>query len=253
MIIETLTSEHEASLLKLWQEAFGDDDTFLEAFFSTAYSADRCRCIMLDGEIAAALYWMPCEHLGKKIAYIYGVATAKAHRRKGLCHTLMADTHRILKEQGYEGTILVPQSADLEALYDSMGYSVCSQIREFVCGPQISDLQLSRINTVEYAKMRRRLMPEGGVLQEDVALDFLATQARFYAGHGFAMAAQVQGDVLYGMELLGNTSVAPALVALMGCGEGKFRTPGEGRNFAMYRPLSGSTLPAPTYFGLAFD
>ena len=147
MIIETLTSEHEAGLLKLWQEAFGDDDAFLEAFFSTAYSADRCRCIMLDGEIAAALYWMPCEHQGKKIAYIYGVATAKAHRRKGLCHTLMADTHRTLKEQGYEGTILVPQSAELEALYSSMGYSVCSQIREFVCGPQISDLQLSQLVT----------------------------------------------------------------------------------------------------------
>ena len=252
MIIETLTSEHEASLLKLWQEAFGDDDAFLEAFFSTAYSADRCRCIMLDGEIAAALYWMPCEHQGKKIAYIYGVATAKAHRRKGLCHTLMADTHRILKEQGYEGTILVPQSADLEALYGSMGYSVCSQIREFVCGPQISDLQLSRINTVEYAKMRRRLMPEGGVLQEDVALDFLATQARFYAGHGFAMAAQVQGDVLYGMELLGNTTAAPGIVAALEAELGEFRIPGDEFPFAMYYPLTAN-CPEPGYFGLAFD
>ena len=253
MIIETLTSEHEASLLKLWQEAFGDDDTFLEAFFSTAYSADRCRCIMLDGEIAAALYWMPCEHQDQKIAYIYGVATAKAHRRKGLCHTLMADTHRILKEQGYEGTILVPQKEDLEALYGSMGYAFCSQIREFVCGPEISDLQLSRIHVSEYAKMRRRLLPEGGILQEEANLDFLATQARFYAGHGFALAARVEKDTLHGIELLGNTTVAPALVALLGCAEGKFRTPGEGRNFAMYRPLGGSQLAAPSYFGLAFD
>ena len=98
MIIETLTSEHEASLLKLWQEAFGDDDAFLEAFFSTAYSADRCRCIMLDGEIAAALYWMPCEHLGKKIAYIYGVATHPDYRGQGLCRKLMDMTHAHLAE-----------------------------------------------------------------------------------------------------------------------------------------------------------
>lgn len=253
MIIDKPAASHLQGLRQLWQEAFGDEDAFLDDFFGTAFSEDRCRCIVLEEEVAAALYWLPCLHMEKKVAYIYGVATAKAHRGKGLCHTLMADTHRILKEQGYEGVVLVPQQPGLEALYGSMGYRSCSQIREFVCGPQISDLQLSRINAAEYAIMRRRLLPEGGVIQEGVNLDFLATQARFYAGHGFVLAARVQKDILYGIELLGNTTVAPALVALLGCAEGKFRTPGTGKAFAMYRALVGSTLPAPTYFGLAFD
>lgn len=253
MTIDKPTAAQMSGLRQLWQEAFGDEDAFLDDFFGTGFSQDRCRCIVIEDQVAAALYWFPCLHQEKPVAYIYGVATAKAHRGRGLCHTLMADTHRILKEQGYEGTVLVPQKEDLEALYGSMGYEFCSQIREFVCGPEISDLQLSRINAQEYAKMRRRLLPEGGILQEESNLDFLATQARFYAGHGFAMAARIQGDVLQGIELLGNTTVAPALVALLGCGQGKFRTPGQGRNFAMYRPLGGSELPAPTYFGLAFD
>lgn len=253
MTIDKPTAADLQGLRALWQEAFGDEDAFLNAFFNIAYAEDRCRRIVIDGEVAAALYWFPCLHQEQKVAYIYGVATAKAHRGKGLCHTLMADTHRVLKEQGYEGTVLVPQEAPLEALYHSMGYHTCSQIREFVCGPEISDLQLSRINLQEYAKMRRRLLPEGGVIQEGVNLDFLATQARFYAGHGFVLAAHVKGDVLHGIELLGNASVAPALVALLGCAEGHFRVPGEGKSFAMYRPLLGSTLPAPTYFGLAFD
>lgn len=253
MTIDKPTQAQVPGLRQLWQEAFGDEDAFLDAFFTAAFSPERCRCIVIEETVAAALYWFPCIHQEQPVAYIYGVATAKAHRGKGLCHTLMADTHRILKEQGYAGTVLVPQKESLEALYASMGYTACSQIREFVCGPEISDLQLSRINAAEYAKMRRRLLPEGGILQEDVNLDFLATQARFYAGHGFVLAARVEKDVLQGIELLGNTTVAPALVALLGCAEGKFRTPGQGRNFAMYRPLGGSTLPAPSYFGLAFD
>lgn len=253
MTIDKPAATQKDELRQLWIEAFGDEDAFLDAFYGTAYSEDRCRCIVIEGQIAAALYWMPCEHMGQKIAYIYGVATAKAHRGKGLCHTLMADTHRILKEQGYEGTVLVPQQPGLEALYGSMGYRGCCQIREFVCGPEISDLQLSRINAAEYANMRRRLLPDGGVIQEGVNLDFLAAQARFYAGHGFVLAARVEKDVLHGIELLGNTTVAPALVALLGCAEGKFRTPGDGKPFAMYRALGGSSLPAPAYFGLAFD
>ena len=253
MTIDKPTAAQTDGLRQLWKEAFGDEDAFLNDFFGTGFSPDRCRCITIEEEVAAALYWFPCLHQEKPVAYIYGVATAKAHRGKGLCHTLMADTHRILKEQGYEGSALVPQKPDLEALYGSMGYRVCCQIREFVCGPQISDLQLSRINAAEYAKMRRRLLPEGGILQEGPNLDFLATQARFYAGHGFALAARVEKDTLHGIELLGNTTVAPALVALLGCAEGKFRTPGEGRNFAMYRPLGSSQLAAPSYFGLAFD
>lgn len=253
MTIEKPAASHLEGLRQLWREAFGDEEAFLDAFFGTAYSEDRCRCIVIDGGIAAALHWLPCLHMDKKVAYIYGVATAKAHRGQGLCHTLMADTHRVLKEQGYEGAVLVPQQPKLEALYSSMGYRSCCQVKEFVCGPEISDLQLSRINAAEYAKMRRRLLPDGGVIQEDVNLDFLATQARFYAGHGFVLAAHVQGDTLYGIELLGNTTVAPALVALLGCAEGKFRTPGSGKPFAMYRALGGSTLPAPAYFGLAFD
>lgn len=253
MTIDKPAAQQLPGLRKLWQEAFGDEEAFLDAFFGTGFSPDRCRCITIENEVAAALYWFSCLHQEKPIAYIYGVATDRAHRGRGLCHTLMADTHRILKDQGYEGTVLVPQKEALEALYRSMGYALCGQIREFVCGPEISDLQLSRINPTEYAKMRRRLLPEGGIIQEDVNLDFLATQARFYAGHGFALAARVEKDTLYGIELLGNTTVAPALVALLGCAEGKFRTPGQGRNFAMYRPLGGSTLPAPSYFGLAFD
>jgi len=80
----------------LWKEAFGDTDALLDVFWSTAFAADRCRCITIDDEVAAALYWFDCRFDDRPIAYIYAVATAKAQRKQGLCRKLMEDTRNLL-------------------------------------------------------------------------------------------------------------------------------------------------------------
>ena len=85
------------SLRDLWKAAFGDTDAFLDDFFSTAYAPHRCRCIVMDGQVAAALYWLDCACEGRKLAYIYAVATHPHHRGKGLCRTLMSETMEVLR------------------------------------------------------------------------------------------------------------------------------------------------------------
>jgi len=253
MTINNPTAAQVPQLRSLWQEAFGDTEEFLNIFTAKAMSADRCRCITVDGEVAAALYWFDCLHMGKKIAYLYAVATAKKHRGKGLCRDLMENTHRWLQAHGYVGAILVPQSEALVALYEKMGYETCTQIREFVCGPVLDLCTLHRIDRDAYARLRRQLLPAGGVVQEQENLDFLEAQAQFYEGTNFVLAAYREKDVLHGVELLGDISAAPGIVGALGCTQGKFRCPGQGIPFAMYRHLTQSGLPAPTYFGLAFD
>ena len=253
MTINSPTPAQVPQLRSLWQEAFGDTEEFLDIFQAKAMSADRCRCVTVDGEVAAALYWFDCLHMGKRIAYLYAVATAKKHRGKGLCHALMENTHQWLREHDYAGAILVPQSEDLFRFYGKMGYETCSQVKEFVCGPVLDLCTLHRIDRDAYGKLRRQLLPAGGVIQEQENLDFLEAQAQFYAGTGFVLAAYREKDVLRGIELLGDTMAAPAIVGALGCTQGKFRCPGPGTPFAMYRPLGDSTLPAPAYFGLAFD
>ena len=37
----------------LWQEAFGDSDSFLDGFFRTGFHPERCRLILEKGEPAA--------------------------------------------------------------------------------------------------------------------------------------------------------------------------------------------------------
>lgn len=253
MNIDSPHETHIPKLRALWQEAFGDTKEFLNNFGKTAYSSNRCRCITSNNDVVAALYWFNCIHNGRQLAYLYAIATAKAYRGQGLCHKLINDTHLHLAKLGYEGVILVPGSNTLFELYESMGYQTCSHIRKLFCTGAASKIALSPIGRAEYAKLRRKLLPVGGVVQENENLDFLQTQAKFFAGSKFLLAARGEADTLYGVELLGDTTVAPRIVHALGYTNGIFRTPGNELPFAMYAPLGCSKHLPPTYFGLAFD
>lgn len=253
MRIDSPVSSQTRSLWKLWQEAFGDTEEFLGTFERTAFSFERCRCITAGGEVVAALYWFDCEHEGRKIAYIYAVATAKSHRGQGLCHKLMEDTHRHLRDLGYKGALLVPGSAQLFRFYEGMGYTTCSYINKFRCKADTEDIPLRLIDTEEYALLRRRYIPAGGVIQEQENLRFLEAYAKFYAGENFLLTAATENSTLQGIELLGDASLAPHIVKVLGCEEGEFRCAGGTAPFGMYCPLSDEGRTPPAYFGLAFD
>jgi len=256
MIIDKPASGLMSQLWDLWRNAFGDSGEFLDAFFTTAYSPDRCRCAVEDGKLVAAVYWFDCELQGKKVAYLYALATAMAYRGRGIAHKLMDEVHSLLRQRCYEGVILVPGTQQLRCFYETMGYRTCTQIAEFICAGAADEVQLRRVTPEEYAKERRdllSLLEPGGVIQERENLAFLASQATLYIGQNFLLAARGEGDTLVGIELLGDAQMAPGILQALGYAQGSFRTRGEGTDFAMYRPLGGSTLPAPTYFGLAFD
>ncbi len=253
MIIDYPKIKDIPDLLELWKEAFGDSDEFVKTFFSTAFSPKRSRRISLDGITAAALYWFDCTYNGKRIAYVYAVATAKAYRGQGLCHILMNDTHTMLKSQGYTGAILVPGSKELFDFYHRMGYKTCAYVNEIKYKKSERKVKISKIGKEEYAKLRRQHLPEGGVLQEGENLDFLERYASFYAGRDFVLATLEEKDIMHGIELLGNVSSAPDIVGTLGYKSGNFRAPGKETPFAMYYPFEKNKSAPPTYFGLAFD
>ena len=65
MIIDAPKLECVPALRALWREAFGDGDEFLDTFFDTAFSKERCR-VAIDGErTVGALYWFDCSFKGK--------------------------------------------------------------------------------------------------------------------------------------------------------------------------------------------
>lgn len=237
-------------LRALWHEAFGDNEEFMDLFYSNGFNPDRCRCITLDGKVAAALYWFDCSLNGQPLAYLYGIATAKTHRGKGLCRALLENAHSHLKYLGYGGIILVPGDEKLAKMYEKFGYSPCTAIGEFTCPARQEPVALRKIDSAEYCRLRRTYLPENGVIQEGDALPFLENLADFYAGEDFLVTVARQ-EHFFATELLGNTQAAPGILAALHQSKGTFRHPGDTKAFAMYHPLSDA--PAPEYFGLAFD
>ena len=251
MTIDHPAACHIPKLRLLWKKAFGDTDAFLDVFFSTGYDASRCRCIQEDEDMAAALYWFDMTCSGQKFAYIYAVATDPDFRGRGLCRMLMDDTAAVLKAQGYDGAILVPQDAGLRIMYGKMGYLPATTLEEAHCAASVP-CSVEEISVEDYACRRKSCLPAGGMLPEQAALDFLSKLARFYAGEGFLAAVSREEEHLRILEYLGDRSVASALVAALGHREATLRTVGAGMEFAMYLPLTDRCC-MPEYFPFAFD
>lgn len=249
MLFKVPDSGAVSRLRALWKEAFGDTDAFLDTFFETAYAPERC-CVAEDGgETVGMVYWFDCLCCDRRVAYIYGLATAQTRRGQGIARALMARVHALLEERGYAAVVLVPAQG-LFGLYERLGYRTFGGI-ETVCCQAGEKTGLHSIDGARYAQLRRVLLPDGGVEQPGVSIAFLEKQAQLYAGEGFLLAARLEGDTLIGLELLGDASAAPGITAALGAKNGRFRIPGA-QPFAMYCPLRRD-MPAPSYFGLAFD
>ena len=250
MTIDKPAREQIPQLRQLWKEAFGDSDAYLDSFFSRAFAPERCCCVTEEGRVKAALYWFACEFRGRKLAYLYAVATEKPSRGQGLCRILMAHTHSALQEQGYAGAVLVPATEDLRRIYGQMGYLPATTVTEFTCLAGEMPAAIRMLTAKEYAERRRERLPEGGVLQEGAMQDLLAEQCCLVSGEDFLLAAWIEDGVLHGEELLGSTDAAPAIVKALGAERGVFRIPGDNRPFAMYLPLTEDS-PKPDYFGIS--
>ena len=239
-----------AGLRRLWQEAFGDSDAFLDIFFTQGFDPARSLCISENDTPVAALYWFDCSCNGRKIAYLYAVATARSHRGQGLCRRLMADTHKILANQGYSSAVLVPGEPSLFDFYEKMGYQTICCTKAIACTAGDKSLPVATLSTDAYAAQRRRLLPDNAVVQEGDNLAFLSQICGLYGGDGWVMAASTEGKTLWAMEFLGDTALLPGILTALGASEGHIRTPGDDA-FAMYLPFD--TAEPPAYFGIPFD
>ena len=251
-IAEYVSTALIPELRRLWKIAFGDGDAFLDIFFSTAYAPERCRCITEGDRVLAALYWFDIRCEGRKLAYIYAVATDPACRNRGLCRRLMDNTLQVLTDRGYDGAMLVPVTQDLIGMYEKMGFVPCSTVSEFWCGPQIPAAPIHKVDSETWALARKALLPPGAVLQEGENLALLESLATFYTGPGFAAAVAEEEGKLRCLELLGDVDAAPHILMALGYDCGFFRCPGKGKPFAMLSLLT-QDCPKPTYLGFSFD
>ena len=254
MIPDYPTQQLSCQLRSLWKTAFGDDDVFLDHFFSTGFSRDRCRCVVNEeGKLMSALYWLDAEYEGNTFAYLYAIATDPQFRRRGILKYLLADTYTVLKNRGYAGAMLLPGDEDLRKMYASMGFQNCTTINTLISASQPVTVLIHPVDREEYGKLRLKYLPINGAIQAGPSLAFLETQCKFYSGTGFVMCARPKSpEVQEALEFLGDTEVIPGVLCALGYAMGTFRTPGDALPFAMGFPIQ-KDVPFPGYLGFAFD
>lgn len=241
----------QQKLKRLWEKAFGDEQSFIDTFFEAAYAPECCRIAIRDGELVGMLFWFDCVLASEKIAYIYGVATDPSAEGQGIATALMENVHRLLKNGGYSGAILVPGSEALFRFYEKRGYTVVSHVSEGNVQAS-AKIFVEHIGADVYAQLRGKMLPDHAVEQLGRNMAFLNRLADCYRGDGF-VAAMSKEDPRICMEYLGDSNKIPGFAGAVGCSTLHYRMPGKGRAFAMGMRFDGAPWQQDVYFGLAFD
>ena len=234
-------------LRSLWKTVFGDTDAFLDAFFTIAYSPERCRYLTAGEEVVSALYWFDCAYEGGKLAYIYAVATDPNHRGQGLASQLIKETHAQLKELGYAGAVLKPAKG-LFPFYARLGYQTSGYIHRFIAQAGKPSF-LREVSPQEFGQLRRKYLPQDAVLQEGLTLEFLHSFAHFYQADDAIICACPQENIVF--EYLGNPHSAPGILGALGIAEAEIPTLGTEIPHTMFLPLNCQNIPG--YLGITLE
>ena len=273
----------EALLLRpLWRECFGDGEAFMRCYEERMFRPERVELALLDGrEVVSMLTVLPATLRtadGASIpgGCVYGVATLKAHRGRGVATALLGSALRRL-DLSAKCMAVVPDTPELFDYYShAMGAQTAFYVRELhltaedLCAQP--SLRLERAAQADYLDLRRHALRGRTFLDWDMeALAFQQAICRMEGGDlylfpeapGCCAAAQrdEEGRLLV-CELLGSEELLQGCLAglLMqaGCREAAVRLPawsgaalgGQVEAFAM---LTGPSIPAEELAYLGFD
>lgn len=119
----------EKACKRLWQECFGDDDTFTDDFLMNYYSRRRALTASDGNGLTSMLHLLPFRSELGRTLYVYGVATAPRSRRQGLASQLMTEAMRRAAEQGYDAAVLIPAEEWLREFYGGFGFTESRPVR----------------------------------------------------------------------------------------------------------------------------
>lgn len=249
MIIDNPSPKDIPVLRRIWQQAFGDTDEFLDSFFETGFAFDRCWCVFQGKEPVAAVYVFPCGWQEKNVAYLYALAVEKSHQKQGLSRLLLSDVHTKLHRAGYAGAIMEPATESLRRYYETMGYRSFGGRKDCEFTAKDPAQSVTKLPPLAYELARRTLLPAGGITQEGAFTAMLQKYAICYGGDGFV--ATVSMEEPFVLEFLGDERKIPGFLKTLQIERAKVRLPG-GQPTAVYLDFVGKE-ELPTYLGLPMD
>lgn len=156
----------------MWKVCFGDEDSYIDLYYSEKHKADETAVLLEDNKIAAMATMIPARVIipsGKalELSMLYAVATHPDHQGKGYSAQIMAFCHKHLMETGMDLSILVPAEESLFDFYAKRSYEKAFYIRETVLSrAQVlsfkttikQEISIEKIGAADYNKRRRDLL-----------------------------------------------------------------------------------------------
>ena len=180
------TPEDIPAQRELWKLAFGDEDPYIDNFYSTWYQPQRVIVLEEDGAVRAMTAWFDTEFTAPgsqpvRAAYIYALATHPNCRGRGLAKQLLADAGDLLKGLGFPLLTTVPAEPTLHNFFSDNGFIECFINAEYEMNPEaapfaLPGVELKQVSVEEYDAARREL------LADCARIDYPAQVLRYQEG-----------------------------------------------------------------------
>jgi len=266
--------EDTEAMKSLWALCFGDEEAFIDLFFSALYRPGMAAVCTAEGRLAAMAFAIPGFKLhqpglpDRSAAYLYGVATHPSQRGRGYG---AAVSRAAAELAGCDITVLLPASETLRRWYaKDMNARCFNRIREAHfprTAPVMHGAALRRLDPAEYLARREALL--SGLPHVEPPLDFLSLAGAelgrsgggLFAWRGGICAVELSGDTVLAKELLPAGGAADAAAELLDFfpAEGlTARLPasrdGQAADFMMALPCAPiAASPSEIHWGLALD
>lgn len=120
------TDKTKQDVYNMWKSVFGDDEKYVDLYFSDKYKNENTLLYIEDGKVVSSLQMWEYEfsYYDKKVPFYYlaGLATYPEARGKGYMKALIERSFEVMKERNIPLSILIPAEESLFYYYEQFGY-----------------------------------------------------------------------------------------------------------------------------------
>lgn len=119
--------EEAAAQKKLWKQAFGDDERYIDWFYECCWQPENMFLLLEDGKLASMTALLPHQLTlpnGEQAEayYVYALATDPTVRSKGYGRKLLQEADVYLTSRGADCVTVVPAEPSLFKFFGSVGF-----------------------------------------------------------------------------------------------------------------------------------
>lgn len=127
-------TEEQRDMREMWHNIFGDDYAEIDSFL-IRHSDAVPMTHKESGRVVSMLFVVPLSAWGKRVAYIYAVATQPEYRGRGFATQLLNEALKMVEASGeFDLAALIPSSFDAKRLYAKLGFEEAGRLLEFPDG-----------------------------------------------------------------------------------------------------------------------